>query len=179
MKSVLCIVSVFALIGVGCEEKAKPVGAGPTGATAPAAVLPASLFLASEPEGAKPVNEAKEGAKAGDDVVIRGRIGGSLHPFVDGRAVFTIISPSMKSCADNPDDACKTPWDYCCESKADIATHTATIQVVDAAGAPLKAAVKGQNGVKELSHLVIVGKIAQAEGKVMVVNATGVFVATP
>jgi hypothetical protein len=87
------------------------------------------------------------------------------------------MGPGIKACSDNPDDHCKVPWDYCCESAEDIATHAATVQVVDAAGAPLKVDVKGQNGIKELSDVIVVGKVAQAEGKVLVVNATGMYVA--
>lgn len=180
MKTALVLVSLVALAVAGCD-KPKPQATGTPGTTpkptATAAILPTNFFLAAEPAGAKPVDEVKKAAKAGEPIVIRGRVGGSHDPFVSGRAVFTIMSPSVPACSDNPDDHCKTPWDYCCESKDHIAIHSATIQVVDAAGAPLKLDVKGQNGVKELSDLIIVGKIAQSEGKVLLVNATGMYIA--
>lgn len=164
--------------GVGCEKKeaAPPAAAS---AAKPSEALPSGLMLTAAPSDAKPVEEVKASAKVGDTVAVRGRIGGSHEPFVAGRAVFTLVGPGLKSCSENPDDKCATPWDYCCEPAKDIAAHSATIQVVNAAGAPVKADIKGQNGIKELSDLIIVGKVAQADAGTLVVNATGVYVATP
>lgn len=39
---------------------------------------------------------------------------------------------------------------------------------------PLRA--KGLHGIKELSDLIIIGTVAQAEGGTLVVNATGIYV---
>jgi hypothetical protein len=160
----------------GCEKSpsppARPAAAGS------AAALPPNLFLTSAPADAKPLEEAKQAAKPGDPITLRGRIGGSESPFVDGRAVFTIVGPGLKACADNPEDTCKTPWDYCCENAKDIAAHSATVQIVDAAGQPLKLSLKGQHDLKELAECTIVGKVAQADGPVLVVNAAGIYVTT-
>jgi hypothetical protein len=183
MKTVRSLAFAFALSALtalqsGCDKKeANPAATGkPTGS--PVAVLPTGLFLTTEPKDAKPVEDAKKAAKPGETIVVRGRVGGSADPFVAGRTVFTIVGPGLKSCAENPGDSCKTPWDYCCESTEDIAAHAATVQVVDAAGAPVKADIKGQSGVKELTDVIVVGKVAQADGKVLVVNATGIYVAS-
>jgi hypothetical protein len=138
--------------------------------------LPKGFILGAVPEGSKMVEEVKKAAKKGDTVVIRGRIGGSVEPFVDGRAVFTIVGPGIKSCAEEPDDPCKTPWDYCCETKADIVLHSATVQVLDGAGKPLKIGMKGRSGLKELSDVSVVGKVMSMEGKAMVVQATGLYI---
>src|SRR5205085_1318727 len=101
--------------------------------------------LSAAPAGDKPVEDVKASAKPGDAVAMRGRIGGGTEPFVEGRAVFTLVGRALPSCSDNMGDACKTPWDYCCETAEDIATHAATVQVVDAAGAPLRLDLKGQH----------------------------------
>ena len=163
---------------VACE---KPQAGKPAAPAAPkaAVVLPTSLFLAAEPKDAKPVEDAKKGSAAGQPVVIRGRIGGSGEPFVENRAMFTIMGPGLKACSDNPGDECKTPWDYCCEQSDDIAAHMATVRIAGPDGAPLKTSVKGEHGLKELSDVIIVGKIAQAEGSVLVVDASGIFIAKP
>lgn len=158
-----------------CEERPKTPPAN--GLAKPVAALPAGFFLASAPADAKTVEQIKGTAKPGDSVTIQGRIGGSESPFVEGRAVFTIIGPGIPACSDNPDDHCKIPWDYCCETPEDIASHSATIQIVDDKGALLRTSLKGQSGIKELSDLIVVGKVAQAEDKVLVVHATGVYVA--
>ncbi len=159
------------------------VGCGGSQPAAPAATagaeLPADFFLASEPAGAAFVEAAKKAAKAGDEIVIRGRIGGSESPFVENRAVFTIVGPGIKACSDIEGDLCEMPWDYCCETAETIAAHSATIRVVDDQGALIRASVKGKGGVKELSDVIVKGKVAQAQGAVLVVHASGIFVAKP
>lgn len=143
--------------------------------TATTPVLPSGFFLEKQPDGAKTVEEIKEAAKPGDKVVVRGRIGGSKNPFIEKRAVFTLMGAGLKACSDDPEDKCKTPWDYCCDTAEAIAKHSATIQVVDAAGAPLRMGLKGTNGLKELSEVVIQGTVKEAKDKVMIVNATALF----
>lgn len=176
------LVGLLALGLAGCDKGTKPAassgnsgGGGGNGGAAVA--LPAGLLLTASPEGGKPPEEAKKAAKVGETIVLSGRVGGSDEPFVAGRAVFVLMGPGIKSCADSGDDHCKTPWDYCCETPDDIAKHAATIQIVDAEGKPLKANVKGQGGIKEMSSLVVVGKVHKIEGETLIVNATGIFVA--
>lgn len=168
------LTSIFVTLAA-CDSK--PAASPADAAAKSAAALPANLFLAAEPADAKSVEQIKGTAKAGDTVAIQGRIGGGEVPFVDGRAVFTIVGRGIPACADNPDDHCKTPWDYCCETAEDIAIHSATIQVVDDKGALLRTQLKGEHGMKELSDLIVVGKVAQADDKVLVVHATGIYIA--
>ncbi|MBL8746681.1 MAG: hypothetical protein JNK58_10045 [Phycisphaerae bacterium] len=158
-----------------CEKK--PATSSSDTPPKPTAALPANLFLASDPGGAKPVEQVRGNVKPGDTITIQGRVGGSMLPFVEGRAVVTIVGPDIMACADHGDDHCKTPWDYCCETAEDIAQHSATIQVVDDKGALLRASLKGEHGLKELSDIIVVGKVAPAQGEVLVVNATGIYIA--
>ncbi len=175
----LAILPVLAL--AACDKPAAttttPAKPASESAAAPtAAVLPASLFLTEVPAGAKEVKAAKADAKVGDTITLHGRIGGSVDPFVDGRAVFTLMDMALPACNDNPDDHCTTPWDYCCETKSDIAANAATIQVTGADGLPLKTGLKGAGDLKELDELVVVGKVTQAEaGKLLVVKAEGIY----
>lgn len=145
----------------------------------PKAPLPTGFFVEKQPENAKDVSEArKAGAiKAGDEVVLRGRVGGSKEPFVAGRAVFTLMGRGLKACNENPDDKCSKPWDYCCETKEEILGNSITVQVVDAKGQILRTDMKGRHGIKELSEMVVVGKVASADGKAVVVNATAIHAA--
>lgn len=145
----------------------------------PKAPLPNGFFVDKQPENAKDVSEARkaETLKAGDEVVLRGRIGGSKEPFVAGRAVFTLMGRGLKACNENPDDKCSKPWDYCCETKEDILANSVTVQVVDAKGQILRTDMKGRRGLKELSEMVVVGKVVSADGKAVVINATAVHAA--
>jgi hypothetical protein len=163
-----------ALMGlVGCDDKP----AATKTAAAPGVVLPASLFLAGAPADAKDIKDAKPTLKAGDKVVLAGRIGGSREPFVSGRAVFTLVDPRLKTCADDPADTCKTPWDYCCEAPEDLNANMATVQVVGAEGQPLKTGLDGVHGLKPLAKVTVVGTVAKADSKNLLVRAEGIFVA--
>lgn len=167
------ILSLILLSLAACEKAPSQQASAP----AISAALPSSIFLTSAPADAKNVEEVKGTAKPGDTIAIKGRIGGSENPFVEGRAVFTLVGPGIPACSDAGDDHCKTPWDYCCETPEDIAAHAATVQIVDDKGALLRASVKGEHGMKELADLIVVGKVAQADDKLLIVNATGIYIA--
>ncbi len=93
----------------GCAREG-PVTSAPSGIVT---VDGSNYRLSSEPDGGMGVIMVREEAKDQDDVVIVGRIGGSVVPWVDGRAAFSIVDLSLKSCADVGSDNCPKPWDYC------------------------------------------------------------------
>lgn len=144
----------------------------------PRSPLPAGFFAAKAPKDPAELSALRKtgGQKVGDEIVIRGRIGGSKDPFIAGRAMFSLIGRGLKACSENPGDACDTPWDYCCESKTDVVANSATIQVVDDKGLVLRTDFKGRRGLKELSEVVVIGKVASTAGKALVVNATSIVV---
>jgi len=142
----------------------------------PRGPLPPAFFTDKPAESARDVSDARKagGLKAGDEVVLRGRIGGSKEPFVAGRAVFTLMGSGIKACNENPEDKCSKPWDYCCETKDDILANSVTVQVVDAKGQILRTDMMGRRGLKELSEVVVVGKVTSADGKSVVINARSI-----
>lgn len=145
----------------------------------PRSGLPAGMLLDKAPDPAPDVVDAKKGLKKGDKVVLKGRIGGSKDPFVKERAVFTLVGRGIKACNEIPGDNCPVPWDYCCIPRKDITQHSATVQIVDAKGMPLRTDIKGRWDIKELSELVVVGTVAEVRGDAMVINATGIAVTQP
>ncbi len=158
-----------------CSEKS-PSSSANGAASAPAA-LPAGFFLETPPSEPQKICTAKSTAQPGDQVVIRGRIGGGVHPFTDGRAVFTMVDEDLPACSDNPDDACSTPWDYCCEKPADILAHAATVQVVGPDGNPLRTGLKGAGTLQELSDVIVIGAVAMRDDSgAFVVNAEHAYV---
>ena len=170
--------TVFGLAGLliaatwlGCA--ANEPAADPTAAESPAA--DGSQFLLSEqPAGAEPVLKVREQAKHDDDVVIAGRIGGSHDPWIDGRAAFTIVDPSLKACSDIPGDKCPFPWDYCCESN--VSASKALIKVVDDSGQLVQTDARKLLGVQELETVVVRGKAQRDDEGNLTVLATGIFV---
>lgn len=164
----------LALFAGGCSGPKEPTKTPEK----PAAVtVPESLFLATVPADAKDIKATKPTLKKGDKVVLVGRIGGSTKPFATERASFTLADRALKVCGeDNPDDKCKTPWDYCCEPRNVITANTVTVQVVDADGKPLKAELNGTKGLKPMATVTVTGTVASAEGGAVVVNASGMHV---
>ena len=128
-----------------------------------------AMFVAAPPADAQPLLAVKGSAAAGDEVVFEAKIGGRGEPFVSQRAIFTVIDPALPSCADNPDDGCRTPWDYCCETPEDLLKQTATVRLVDADGQPLKLDLQGTRGLTGLATVVVRGTLSDK-------NDAGVFV---
>jgi hypothetical protein len=171
-----------AFLFAGCGGDGATEGGGDEGGTSgatPTVALPAGLFLDAAPEGAKDVGDLKEVAKEGEEVVVRGRIGGVMEPFTKGRAAMTIADlDNLIACSDREGDSCETPWDYCCEAPEDLLANTMTIQVVGADGRPLKADLQGASGLESLAVVVVKGKVGpRPDPNVLVVDATGIHVA--
>jgi hypothetical protein len=157
---------------VGCSQ--------PASTPAPAAKAPvvkidgAKFVLTEEPADAKTVDEVREAAQDGDEVVIVGRIGGDLDPWVADRAAFLIVDPARIPCSERKSDTCKTPWDYCCET--DLAKSKATIKFVDEAGKTLANDARQLLNVKELQTVVVKGQAKRDEAGNLTVLASGLFV---
>jgi len=171
------VLSVSVLVGglAGCEKKKDATGTQGTNTThgTTGATIPAAYFVTAEPAGAKPILEVKKAAKAGDPVVMHGRIAGREDPFTAGRASFMMTDMSLAVC----EDGCKTPWDHCCDDAKTIATNAATVQLVDDKGEVIKAAANGVHGLAPNAELVIVGTIkSMDEAGNLVVDAKQVYV---
>jgi hypothetical protein len=154
------------------------VGCGST-ATAPSSDAPsadgAAYRLSSEPEDAKDVKEAKGVVKDDEEVTLVGRIGGDVNPWIEGQAAFLIVDKALKPCNEKDDDACPTPWDYCCDADS-LAEHKALVKVVDGSGKTVAADARKLLGLKELQTVVVHGKAKRDEAGNLTVLAEGVFV---
>lgn len=159
---------------MGCQQGSAP--ATESASNERSAVAGSSYLLSVEPAGAKGVIAVRETAADGDDVLVVGRIGGSENPWIDGRAVFSIVDNSLQACSDIAGDTCKTPWDYCCETPK-LPESTALIKVVDETDNIVGVDARGLLGVKELSTVVVQGKAKRDESGNLTVLATGVYVA--
>ncbi|HVU64221.1 MAG TPA: hypothetical protein VHC70_09605 [Phycisphaerales bacterium] len=169
-----CILAALA----ACEQKpASTTSRTPAPGAGSSAPLPSGLFLAAAPADSKDVKDAKASAKQGEKIVLTGRIGGSEEPFVDGRAMFTLVDLRLKYCGqDDKDDHCKTPWDYCCEPADALAANSATIQVVGADGKPLRTSLNGVQGLKPLAKVTVTGTVADVAQGNLIVRAEGIHV---
>lgn len=169
-----------ALVAIGsCERSAPPTQ--PSGQTASPAVveLPPDLWLTAEPADAVSVRAARLDAAPGREVAVRGRIGGRREPFVAGSAVFQLVDKALPMCNEKHGDVCPTPWDYCCESREDVLASSATVQVVDEQGRPLRVGLQGRNGLNPGAEIIVTGTVASDESaETLVLTARGFFVIT-
>lgn len=102
------------------------------------------------------VIDAKASVSDGQKIVLQGRV----KDFVDDQAVVTVTDTSLKSCKETGDN-CPTPWDFCCHSKVEITSNSATVKLVGASG---KQAVKGGlKGVKGINHLTLLSAEGTAQ----------------
>ena len=133
------------------------------------------FVLHAEPEEVKTVIAVRQSAKDEEDVTLVGKIGGSKNPWVEGRAAFTLVDESLKSCDQIPGDTCPVPWDYCCETHK-LKDASALIKIVDEDGQPIKTDARDLLGVRELTHVIVKGKARRDSAGNLTVLASGVFV---
>ena len=147
---------------------------GPTANDTSQTATPAWV-LTTAPAEARSITEAKADAEPGEAVVLRGRIGGRSEPMSTGSPVFTLVDLQLQHCGQNPDDACPTPWDYCCETPDTITANAATVQIVDADGNAIEGSPADQ-GFAPLDEVIVVGTVApRPDARVLTVLATGVY----
>ena len=156
----LLFVTLAVVLGVvvACEKAAVETQ------SAASEPLPADLFTTSEPAGAVEVVAARQSAKDGDAIVIKGRVAGQKEPLAISRAVMTIADASLKTCDQIPGDTCATPWDACCEPSSDVASKSVSVQVTGADGRPLKTGFAGTSGIAPLKQVVIAGTARRPPG---------------
>lgn len=169
MKAILSLTLVSSLVAMsGCSETETP------GASKSESVPNGKQYLtAAEPANSTPVGEARQNVKDGDRVAVVGHIGGSVKPFVDGIAAFTIVDPNVEYCA--PEEGCPTPWDYCC-TQDEVKESIATVKVVNDGGQPVAEDARRLLGVKELSLVVVEGTAKRDEQGNLSVLARKVYV---
>lgn len=167
-------IAVGALAGLlfGCGEG----GSSASSAAAPTAtVQTAAWILEAEPEGAVGVGQVKANAAEGDQIVVRGRIGGRVEPMTEGSPTFVVTDLSLPYCGEKEADGCATPWDYCCEPRESLQANTATVQVVGENGQPVTGDLRAA-GLEELDEVVLVGTVGpRPDPAVLIIRATGVY----
>jgi hypothetical protein len=164
-------VATLTLLAIGCGSESTEVSV--------ATYDSSQYILDAEPSGAIEVAAARESAQDKEEVVIVGRIGGSLDPWVKGRAAFSIVDNAILACSDDKEEgepcSCKTPWDYCCEVDK-LPNAMALVKFVDSSGVIVKHDAKANFGVKELDTVIIKGTAERDDAGNLTVLASGMFV---
>ena len=169
---------VLAIVVMGCSKQPNKPEVSKTEAPEPAVSGRISQVLGAvvaEAE-ARGIAETKPTLAAGDTVTLKGKVMGTMHPFVDGRAAVVIgDDTTINSCDLMPDDHCRTPWDACCVASEILQAGTAMIQIVDAEGQVVKRGLKGIEGMRELSRMRVSGTVVSGGPEApLVVNAEAI-----
>ncbi|MEQ8843292.1 MAG: hypothetical protein RIB58_00435 [Phycisphaerales bacterium] len=167
----LALFAGCALTLTGCNENSSSTSTGGSSGAAPTS---SAWRLASMPDGAVNVRQAKDSAAEGDTVTIRGLIGGRKDALATDTATFVMIDTDVHNpCVADGDDHCPTPWDYCCTPLEDRQANMATVQLVDQSGAPMEFDLSAQ-GISPLDEVVVVGTVAaRPSPQVLTIRATG------
>jgi hypothetical protein len=169
------ILVIAGLVTAGCQRSGNGTDANIV-ITGGGGTIDTRYLLQEEPSGAKGVLDLRKEAKDGEDIVVVGRVGGRVEPFVKGRTSFTIVDPSLKTCSDIEGDNCSTPWDYCCERPEDLARATVLVKFVDEGGKTLEQDAREVLGIKPLQTVVVRGRAKRDGDGNLTVLASGLHV---
>ena len=163
----LALASLFLLLPACGGPNPAPVA--PATPTPPTGNPLAPFVLAADPGEATGVVDAKVGGAA-ERIVVQGRIA----KIVKGYAVFTLTDLGLPYCGEtNPEDHCKTPWDYCCETKEVRSGNSLLVEARGADGKPL--ATPSLGDLKVLDRVTVTGKLERDAHGNFVLLAKGWF----
>ncbi len=163
-------VGFAAFLLVGCSPSPAPEGAT-NGAPSP--VDGSKFLLATEPDNAREIIEARASAEKDKPIVVVGRIGGSVMPWIKDRAAFSIVDRSISSCL-KTGDSCKTPWDYCCETDR-LPTGMVLVKFLDESDKLIPTDARALLGVKELDTVVVEGAAKRDDAGNLTIVASGLY----
>lgn len=154
----------FLLALAGCGGPEQPTDAGPSDSTT-SGEAPASQLLAGDLVDAVGVVAAKA-VEPGDDVVVVGRVQRLA------KGVFVLVDDeAAKYCGQIPgtDDACPTPWDYCCTPPDELKAAQLVVEAYDAEGNPV---AKEAMGIRPLDLIALRGTLERDEAGELFVKAS-------
>jgi hypothetical protein len=149
--------------------------AGPGAATPSTQIDGARYKLAEEPDDALGVIEARESATDGAPLAVVGRIGGTVSPWVNGRAAFTLLDASLVVVAEGADNGeGEICTGDCCA--AERAHATMLVKIVDDQGRVLEVDSRQLLGIAEKDMVVVCGKAKKDKNGNVALVANAVFV---
>jgi hypothetical protein len=155
--------AITVVMATGC-------GKSPTDATA--AGVTRNVHLSQEPAGAVEVLDARDEAKDGEPIVLVGRLGGGLKPWIDGRAAFLLVDTRiLPSCADP--EHCEAG---CPDCSKEMLAASAMVKFLGDDGKVLAVDARELLGVKDESTVVVRGIASRDATGNLSIAADGVFV---
>ena len=147
-------------------------GCGDTPASVPSTAPSAEFRLATEPADALEVLDAKEQAKDGAAVIVVGRIGGGIMPWIEGRAAFLLVDTRIQaSCEDG--EECKMGCPGCSKEMLEASTM---VKFLGEDGKVLPVDARTLLGVKEQETVVIEGIASRDLAGNVSITGKGIFI---
>ncbi len=157
-------------VSIGCAESTDSAEST-TATTTPA------WILASAPEQVADIKPTKQSAAEGETVTLRGTIGGRVDALSNDSATFVMMDINLPNPCLADDDHCPTPWDYCCATAAEKVANNATVQLVNADGAPIATNLR-DHGIEPLDTVIVTGTVGpRLSNDVLFIKASGIYVA--
>jgi hypothetical protein len=153
------------LLSTGC-------GTSSDESTAPslASTEGAKYLLQDEPDGAIGVIRARETAADNDELVVVGRIGGGVAPWIDGLAAFVLVDPSSGISAN---DACDEQCN--CHAK-ELAEASTVVKIVNENGQVVPVDARRLLGLTGLEVVVVKGRAKRDDAGNLNILASGIHV---
>ena len=156
-------VFLTSLIASGCADSS---------ATAQPTVSATEFQLTSEPAGALEVLDAKGQAKDGEAIIVVGRLGGGVKPWIDGRAAFLLVDTRiLPSCNENDD--CE---DGCPDCAKEMTGASTMVKFLGEDGKVLPIDARDLLGLKEEQTVVIQGLVSRDKTGNVSIIAKGIFI---
>lgn len=135
-----------------------------------------TMQLSEAPKNVLRVASVRARANPGTSITVRGQIGGTRLPFVDGYAGFVLADPELVFCDEMGDNHCNTPWDACCEDPDKLKAMRVSVQFVDAIGNPIQQNLQTSIGLNEFDEVVVIGTVAESSTPTnVIIEATTLY----
>lgn len=156
------------LLSTACSKsEAQPVKPAAPNAAAPAGMQ--QYVLKADPGKALTPSEARQAA-AGEKITVEGRI----QKIVKDHAAFTLMARELPYCGEtNKEETCKTPWDYCCETKEARQAKSLSVEVRGVDGKPVS--TPSLPDLRLLDLTKVTGQVVKDEHGNLVLVADGLF----
>jgi hypothetical protein len=175
MRFVLALLFVASIVVTGCQPQGQTSSNRPDPAPGKEATAEGKKYLLTqEPVSPKDVAQTRKQAKDGDEVIVVGKVGGSAKPFTQGRASFLIADAHLPV-----EETCDCPWDFCEVPEKQLQESVLFVKFVDDQGRTLRTGAREMFAIKELSTVVVKGKVSRDNEGNLSLLATGLFISKP
>jgi hypothetical protein len=146
---------------IGCQQQQQDSGLKIT------PVSYSQYVLKTEPGRATEVLDFKEHAADGESVIVAGRIGGGIDPWIKGRSAFLLVdSGAPMPCED----------ERCEECAKEIAECATVVKIVNDQGKVLAVDSRELLGIKEEDEVIVQGKAKRDDDGNVAIMGTGIYV---